>query len=602
MLDKIIQKLEPVYTKIKNYRSKDKIKLDQYLDPALFLIASNAGYAYIADQLLNQISEHSGNYEEVAMFASYIALAAGLPIANKKWFLPIAKKIYNLHKKRFRKTKATALSWVRTLSQVLALTIALNTSSFSNTLNNYKTDLSNIKKGFTTFVKSFSRKDRHQYLEDLLENTDLDNASPRKLHKKVFQTGSLQGKYVNGLFADYLGVKGRVPETIQVDPQQLLIRMWNKKLNISHGNDAVKQIYNKKVLKYSSNNHHYSSLDNFLKEIDNSINNVYKHLDWDMIAEVKNLNKKKLNLLKKLAEKIDAKAMLAYGLTELMPKEDPDLNKQVLDFILKNYGVDYLMLIPAMHDGYASFGLWQLTSLAVYEVEKPNGKIERRGASIINQALPDKYKIPGSLVLFNNEDHIKAAYLFAINNLAELIRDLTSKQLNTLSSKVANHYDEHVVSFIEFIATSHNNPSSARAAAKRWLDNEAESEYIVSCANSIKEYASKTRNNYSALIGSSSHQSHNFFTRKSKHKTRNNEFRYLRINSEGKHVFTYKVQSGDYPLKIAKRFNEWDSKHSDLYEEAGFKNVVNRYGRFIGRVYPSQKVYVVVKPKHKRET
>ena len=93
-----------------------------------------------------------------------------------------------------------------------------------------------------------------------------------------------------------------------------------------------------------------------------------------------------------------------------------------------------------------------------------------------------------------------------------------------------------------------------------------------------------------------------FSTRKSKHKTRNNEFTYLRINSEGKHVFTYTTRSGDYPFKIARLFNEWDSKHGDLYEEAGFKNVVNRYGRFIGRVYPDQKVYVVVKPKYKRET
>lgn len=74
------------------------------------------------------------------------------------------------------------------------------------------------------------------------------------------------------------------------------------------------------------------------------------------------------------------------------------------------------------------------------------------------------------------------------------------------------------------------------------------------------------------------------------------DFSYVRTNSQGRGVFRYEVDEGDTPTSIADRFNRWDKRKGDRYRDAGYSNVVNRNGGFVGsHIRPNQRVYVVAR-------
>lgn len=170
-----------------------------------------------------------------------------------------------------------------------------------------------------------------------------------------------------------------------------------------------------------------------------------------------------------------------------MPSRDGQLNKLILDFLLKNAGREYIESIPAMYDPKTSFGPYQFTEYALYEVPR-RGK---RGASIINQAVKESEKIPGSVALLRGEQHYKAAFLFMIENIANLV----NKRCAALNSVWRANKDD----LIMFVATSHHMPSPALNAARRWLDNWARLPFYISCGSHLRRYALKTKANLESL-------------------------------------------------------------------------------------------------------
>ena len=109
-------------------------------------------------------------------------------------------------------------------------------------------------------------------------------------------------------------------------------------------------------------------LDLMTKNINDAIKEVNENFDREKFwkERLKN-NKSKINLFKKICDKIDQKCLIAYGMTEIMPSRDGELNKEVLDFLLKNWWERFVMNLPAVNDDYASFGFYQLTSKAVFD-------------------------------------------------------------------------------------------------------------------------------------------------------------------------------------------------------------------------------------------
>lgn len=296
--------------------------------------------------------------------------------------------------------------------------------------------------------------------------------------------------------------------------ENLDLVLWNYKMSLGN-NSSYEDAIRRQVLTYSQEKSTKLTLDDYLDEIKDSITYVKRHLNWDngnlgmnikgiyRLNDIKTrsgnlsrnqkkineLRKKRFKLAKEIVGKLDENHILSYGLTELMPSIDGKFNTNLLDFLLRNAGREYVEALPAMHDKKSSFGLYQFTSFALNDLTKD-------GASKVNQALSNEYKIPGSVNQLRRNDHHKAAYMFAIHNLFHVIGQLNETQIERLDRVYNNKMDE----IVQYVATAHHLPVNARKSLKGWINNKFKDSYIDSCwPKTLRLYARKTERNLRAL-------------------------------------------------------------------------------------------------------
>lgn len=284
---------------------------------------------------------------------------------------------------------------------------------------------------------------------------------------KKIRTGALEGeRFTNNLYSYLTGIEGVVPAEVNVDYKNQLMVLCDKKRDFVRREGLPKtafiQICNDLQREYNNLDRGKMGLQEFLNTTQREIDGVKANLNWQEMQERKKLTPEKLNLLKTISESINARDLVAYGLTELMPTADGDLNINVLRFLVENAGSRYIHSVPALYDDEASFGIYQFTPYALYD----DGK-ERRGASDINRFL-ERDKIPGSMKDLRGDTHHRAAILFAIYNLWFLIKKCDSNQLQALSEVWRSKHD--VV--IEFIAAAHHAPKYGVRGALSWLSSE----------------------------------------------------------------------------------------------------------------------------------
>lgn len=326
----------------------------------------------------------------------------------------------------------------------------------------------------------------------------IENLKNKNLHQseivlesktKTYSTGNLEGRIFGDLYSEYTGIEGRVPAEVTINFEDELDEMWNKKLK-DFPNKVAQQFYEEKVKEYDVLKSEKMSLEEYISEAQENINEVNKNLDWNKLKKIKDLSKKEESLLKKAISTINGKDLISYALTEIMPSSEGELNKNVLEFLLKNAGREYVEMIPAMHDVMTSFGPYQFTSYAVYDAMDT-----KEGASIVNSALPEKNKIPRSVSQLEGNDHHKTAYLFAINNYANLINKLNHAQKKVFEQTAMSKKSD----LVGYIATAHHLPKYAIESYKRYLGNSAKTPYEASCGKTLKLYAKKTKANMKAL-------------------------------------------------------------------------------------------------------
>jgi hypothetical protein len=173
----------------------------------------------------------------------------------------------------------------------------------------------------------------------------------------------------------------------------------------------------------------------------------------------KQISKEDWYCISKMLRGVD---LVAYGMTELLPSSEGDFNVKFMRIILENAGSNYLMAIPAMSDMYLSFGLYQFTSYALRDDAE-----RKAGVSKVNYFLPERYRIPGSVIKLRNGENHRAAYLFAVHNILMLVRNLNDKQLRNLD-KV---YKQKGGDIVTYVATSHHAPKLAQTAMISWLSD-----------------------------------------------------------------------------------------------------------------------------------
>lgn len=238
-------------------------------------------------------------------------------------------------------------------------------------------------------------------------------------------------------------------------------------------------------------------------------------IDWNQLPQLYfGLPAEYVPLIEHAASHITGRMLLSYALTEHRASgTDGALNKDYFDFMLQYGGSEFIERIPAGGDRFTSYGPYQFTQWALYAHHR-----KRRGASIVNEALPSDERIPGSVGLLRGTDHIKAACLFAIHNIVELVRRTNTTErralarllpsrgssdslVGRLSSALHATAAPHVLrSFAEFIGAAHHLPAPAYTAGVRWLAAEGK-EAFSSCISHarLRSYATITAANYAAL-------------------------------------------------------------------------------------------------------
>ena len=81
--------------------------------------------------------------------------------------------------------------------------------------------------------------------------------------------------------------------------------------------------------------------------------------------------------------------------------------------------------------------------------------------------------------------------MFAVHNIATLLRIANVKEVKNLGKFHAKHQDE----IVQFIAIAHHLPGPAIKGARHWMGSGMKKELQVSLKSPLRDYAHKTQGN-----------------------------------------------------------------------------------------------------------
>jgi hypothetical protein len=343
----------------------------------------------------------------------------------------------------------------------------------------------------------------------------------------TIQTGAMAGRKVGDLFAFYLGLEpgSVVPRELTVNFGEVLEDLWDKKITRvgkqkkendlwienmrKNGREIFYGVY---AEKWNTGNIETYSMPEVIKKADSIISELNASLAWSQLNTLKwkdaegngyapftDLNDRAVSIVKDISERITGEMLIAYSITELMPSlTDGEENVDEYSLLLKYAGAEFLNGAPALGDPYLSAGPFQFTSFAVYDA---NG--EQKGASIINKLLPKDLKIPGSVSkLVTLDDQIRAAHLFAIHNIALLVKRILAdtnrdRARERLITFIENK--DHQPALLQYIASAHHAPGHAIPAFNAWLDVGMRGSHAVHAKADMPAYIKKSYLNLKAL-------------------------------------------------------------------------------------------------------
>jgi len=329
--------------------------------------------------------------------------------------------------------------------------------------------------------------------------------------RKDVPAGELAGRketHVNSLYKLLLGLSVNlddvhedvmeIPDVIEdVDFTEQLGALWSTKRqrNPKELTPVARETGEKLVLEYAELTPNGVSIDEYSDEIDRVAKDTHSRLNWGGVQNQFKISDEKTNLAKAISGQLGGKELLSYALTELMPSQDGNLNRDVLNYMLKNAGREYVERIPAIYDGLTSFGPYQFTANALFQTPE-----EVRGASHLAEHVGGE-KVPGSVSKLRGINHHQAAYLLAAKHIIQLVRRLAGKNLDTLK----NNWQYKMSDITQFIAAAHNYPYTTERSigglksGEYWVANDMKEDFSVSAGSQTREYAEKTARNYEAL-------------------------------------------------------------------------------------------------------
>lgn len=287
----------------------------------------------------------------------------------------------------------------------------------------------------------------------------------------------------------YLGFAGKIPNQKVIDWNEAVRKLWAKKNNIHNVSNATKKASVEIVEKYSHQRQQKISLKAHVHQVDNQLNMVKKTMYWRGMCDDFRLDPDHCSTVIATANRIDAKALTAYSMTELMPYRNGEQNYQLMNLYMENAGRNFLDVVPALGDPYLSMGRYQFTSYAIgldKDGYRPANKIGEYAF---------KFKIPESVISLNGLQNDRAAFFFSTFNVMAMIRKLDKTQLEKYRKFCMNQNEQ----IVEYIATAHHNPSYARKRAIEWINGNCQKPLITYQGPELKVYSIKTATNYKAI-------------------------------------------------------------------------------------------------------
>jgi hypothetical protein len=294
---------------------------------------------------------------------------------------------------------------------------------------------------------------------------------------KLVTFGSLAGENVGrwktadkdnprNLNALYTGIEGRLPAATKVNYCSQLTLAWQAKLNRDEVSPATVKALPYTISTYCEGAKTYTDLPTYLGDVQERIDASYAAINFDGLCDKFKADTSECELVRTAARGITAEHIVAYGLTELMPRpKDGEFNAAMLDHLFQNAGMEFVMSFPALGDPLGSKGLFQFTWMG----HSNSPEEGRQGAAHLNPFVAREYKIPESVIGpmgLKPNDHDRAAYYFAIYNIVSLVAKLNDDQKASLAKVVADGRTDEVA---EFVATSHHAQGDVRKFARRWL-------------------------------------------------------------------------------------------------------------------------------------
>ncbi len=300
-------------------------------------------------------------------------------------------------------------------------------------------------------------------------------------------TRSITGRRLGGLYADITGIKGLVGTSYRINFGEILADLWTRKLdrkNVSSATIAAAE----EPIKLYLDDPKRMTLKQFVAEAETQVTLVKRAIDFGAVCKGYKLNTSECKVFTSLARDVRGVDLVAYGMTEIMPSAEGDLNVKVMEILLRNAGSNYMFTIPALYDRMLSLGFYQFTS---YAINSNAGA----GASKMNMFLPRTIKIPGSVIALRNGEHHRAAYLFALDNLANLSKRTNEKEFVALRKALKQKPGD----IVTFMATAHHAPGLAIKSARRWLSQGAKGSLNKYLIGRLVPYGKKSDNNLAAL-------------------------------------------------------------------------------------------------------
>lgn len=234
------------------------------------------------------------------------------------------------------------------------------------------------------------------------------------------------------------------------------------------------------------------SLQEFINKTNKVVENtreLTQDYDWELTW-----NKKEL--FDTIRGDITWECIAAYAMTELCEnKENWEFNKELFDLMLRNYWANFLAKIPAIYDWKTSYWLYQFTEHALHDTPW-----DVRWASIVNKVIPEKDRIPWSVIdLISWQEQTMAAYMFAIQNLSTAVKKLTDQQAKDLLSYRRSNKEKFRDNMTQLIAMCHHRPADS-ITLKKWHEDKYKNDiYTYGNASHGKPYWKASKKNYESL-------------------------------------------------------------------------------------------------------